>query len=62
MKFRREYRTLLSVRGYNVKIIRLQNVNIFTWKRREYYSDDNVRIRFVKNGRFDVRRLRRSFI
>ena len=61
-KFRCENRTLLSVQGYNVKIARLRNLNIFSWKWRVYHPEYDVRNRFAKIDRFDIRRMCRSFI
>ena len=55
-------RTLLSVKGCNVKIARLRNSNIFTWKICINHSEYDARFRFSKQDRFDLRRMCRSFI
>ena len=54
--------TLLAVKGCNVKIARLRNSNIFTWKISINHSEYNARFRFSKQDRFDLRRMCRSFI
>ena len=54
--------TLLSVKGCNVKIARLRNSNIFTWKISINHSEYDARFRFSKQDRFDLRRMCRSFI
>lgn len=54
--------TLLSVKGCNVKIARLRNSNIFTWKISINHSEYDARFRFSKQDRFDLRQTCRSFI
>ena len=54
--------TLLAVKGCNVKIARLRNSNIFTWKISINHSEYDARFRFSKIDRFDLRRMCRSFI
>ena len=54
--------TLLSVKGCNVKIARLRNSNIFTWKFSINHSEYDARFRFSKLDRFDLRRMCRSFV
>ena len=45
-----------------MKIARLRNSNIFTWKISINHSEYDARFRFSKQDRFDLRRMCRSFI